>query len=103
MSRRRKDKNTLMEERKMEKICEKRCNEISLKSKERNIMTNQMNNAISNNMFLLPTDGCCHYKTCGDCVYMDLSDTNRYGDCYCGKKRKYYPPADSTCSNFEWK
>lgn len=45
---------------------------------------------------------CCG-KCCGDCLYMDLNDSNRYGDYYCGKKGKYYPASDRTCGEFQWK
>ena len=45
---------------------------------------------------------CCG-KCCGDCLYMDLNDKDKYGDYYCGKKREYYPASDNTCGEFEWK
>jgi hypothetical protein len=32
---------------------------------------------------------------------MDRNDENSYGDYWCGKRRKYYPGGDSTCSDFE--
>ena len=38
---------------------------------------------------------------CADCAYMDLNDTNSYGDYWCGYYRKYYPGSDSACSNFK--
>lgn len=38
---------------------------------------------------------------CADCVYMDLNDENSYGDYWCGRRRKYYPGGDSTCSDFK--
>lgn len=38
---------------------------------------------------------------CADCVYMDLNDENSYGDYWCGKRNKYYPGGDNTCSDFK--
>lgn len=38
---------------------------------------------------------------CADCIYMDLNDENSYGDYWCGRRRKYYPGGDSTCSDFK--
>lgn len=37
---------------------------------------------------------------CADCVYMDTSDENSYGEFWCGNHRKYYPGSDSPCSSF---
>ena len=42
-------------------------------------------------------------KCCGDCLYIDLNDSNSWGDYYCGKKRKYYPAGDSACGEFDWR
>ncbi len=44
---------------------------------------------------------CCGY-CCGDCMYMDLSYKNIYGEAWCGKYEKYYSPASdaSSCSYF---
>ena len=38
---------------------------------------------------------------CADCAYMDLNDSNSYGDYWCGYYKKYYPGGDSACSNFK--
>ena len=38
--------------------------------------------------------------TCADCAKMDLNDVNKYGECYCGERNRYYPGGDSICSYF---
>lgn len=43
----------------------------------------------------------CLYACCGDCRFMDTYDSNGYGEYYCGRKRKYYPASDRTCSEYE--
>lgn len=37
---------------------------------------------------------------CADCAKMDLNDTNKYGEFWCGERNRYYPGSDSTCSYF---
>lgn len=49
----------------------------------------------------IPEGYFCAGYVCADCIYMDLRDKNKYGECYCGEHRKYYPPSDLTCSSFE--
>ena len=46
----------------------------------------------------------CEY-CCADCVYMDLSSTNNYGEAWCGSRQKYYKPSDSAryCDRFRAK
>lgn len=44
--------------------------------------------------FVLPEGMMCQY-CCGDCIFMDLSSTNKYGEAWCGKRRKYYKPSDA--------
>lgn len=36
---------------------------------------------------------------CRFCSYMDLSDKNKYGDCYCSYKGHYYDPDSSGCEH----
>ena len=38
---------------------------------------------------------------CGDCIFMNLNDRDKWGDCWCGKKRKYYPSSDGVCRDFQ--
>ncbi len=49
----------------------------------------------------LPEGICCGY-CCADCEYMDLYSKNNYGEAWCGKYGKYYPPSGSvsSCSYF---
>lgn len=38
---------------------------------------------------------------CGDCIYMDNYDRDKWGQCYCGKRGHYYPAGSSACNYFE--
>ena len=60
-----------------------------------------MNKKVITEEILIPKIICCGY-CCGDCIYMDLNSTNTYGEAWCGKRQKYYPPADnaSYCNEF---
>lgn len=48
----------------------------------------------------IPEGCCCGRYQCSDCVFMNRSDYNRYGEMYCSIKHKYYAPDDITCSEF---
>lgn len=41
------------------------------------------------------------WYNCSDCDFMDLTDTNRYGECYCSKRRHYYKKSDTACNYFQ--
>ena len=43
----------------------------------------------------LPEGACRWGYCCADCVYMNLSDTNGYGECWCAHLSRYNSPADS--------
>ena len=43
------------------------------------------------------------WYNCSDCDFMDLKDTNRYGECYCSKRRHYYKKSDTACNYFQRK
>lgn len=37
---------------------------------------------------------------CADCAKLNLNDQNRYGEFWCGERKKYYPGSDSICNDF---
>ncbi len=37
--------------------------------------------------------------TCNDCRYMSRTDSNRYGEYFCGYFRKYMDPGSNVCSH----
>lgn len=39
---------------------------------------------------------------CIQCRYMDLKDTDKYGDAYCKLRKKYYNPYSSACGSIEY-
>ena len=48
----------------------------------------------------IPKGFFCARYMCGDCIYLNLNDSNKYGEYYCGRKGRDYPPDDTTCNDF---
>lgn len=55
-----------------------------------------------NNVVKIPEGYCARYQ-CSDCVFYDRSEYNKYGECYCRIRGKYYSADDSTCGDFEYR
>lgn len=46
----------------------------------------------------LPETACS--AVCGDCRYMSQSDSNKWGEYWCGKRGHYYEAGSSACSDY---
>ncbi len=80
-------------------IC--RTDEIILMEKQNMKTENRNSTQKISTGFNLPTCPMRYGYCCADCLYMSMSDRNRYGEHYCGRYGKYYDPASSVCSSFQ--
>lgn len=50
--------------------------------------------------------GKCSGRLCGECIWLDRSEQNKYGEFWCAKYRKYYAATESSakyCKEFEYR